>query len=95
MFNELHPIRTLSDVIAFARYLYFDLSTAFHPDDDFSGYVDILTATPSFTSSRAATLNARMEECHAVCASFGVDIYDIMDVRSKYFETIAAGCDTE
>lgn len=94
MFNEFQPIRTLAEVMAFASYLYFDLSTTFHPDNDFAEYVTH-DGKPAFTPIRASRLNERMSESHRVCETFNVDIYDIMDVAGIYFEAIASGQDVE
>nr|DAU82761.1 MAG TPA: hypothetical protein [Caudoviricetes sp.] len=94
MFNEFQPIRTLAEVMAFASYLYFDLSTTFHPDDDFAEYV-AQDGKPAFTPIRASRLNERMSECRKVCKAFGVDIYDTMNVAAIYFEAIASGQDVE
>lgn len=94
MFNEFQPIRTLAEVMAFASYLYFDLSTTFHPDDDFAEYV-AQDGKPAFTPIRASRLNERMSECRKVCKAFGVDVYDTMNVAGIYFEAIASGRDVE
>lgn len=94
MFNEFQPIKTLAEVRAFASYLYFDLSTTFHPDNDFADFVTH-DGKQAFTPIRASRLNERMSECRKVCKAFGVDVYDFMDVAGIYFEAIASGQDVE
>lgn len=90
MFNELKSITTLAEVKAFASYLFFDLETAFHPDDDFNDYVGA-DGKPAFTKIRAERLNKRMSECRRICEAADVDICDIMGVAVDYFNSIAEG----
>lgn len=80
--------------MAFASYLYFDLSTTFHPDNDFAEYVT-QDGNPAFTSIRASRLNERMSECRKICKAFNVDVYGTMNVAGIYFEAIASGQDVE
>lgn len=94
MFNEFQTIKTLAEVRAFASYIYFDLSTTFHPDNDFAEYVTP-DGKPAFTPIRASRLNERMSECRKVCEAFNADVYDTMDVAGIYFEAIASGQDVE
>lgn len=91
MFNERQPITTLAEVRAFASYLFFDLETSFHPDDDFTEYVRRSDNSPAFTPIRAERLNQRMSECHDVCAAAGADIYERMGIATEYFNAIASG----
>ncbi len=93
MFNELQPITTLAEVKAFASYLFFDLSTAFHPDDDLAEYTHVSKDAPAFSPIQAERLNQRMEECHHVCDKEGADIYDLMNVVTPYLEALASGMD--
>lgn len=93
MFNEFQPITTLAEVKAFASYLFFDLSTAFHPEDDFSAYVNASNGNPAFTEIRAMRLNQRMSECANICDLAGVDICEVMDVATPYFEALSTGMD--
>ncbi len=47
-------ITTIEDVKAFAKYLTNDLHLNFHPDDDFSFYVNYETKEPTFSPEEAA-----------------------------------------
>lgn len=91
MFDERQPITTLAGVKAFASYLFFDLETAFHPDDDFAEYVRGEDNRASFSPVRTERLNQRMSECHDVCQSAGVDVSEQMGIAVDYFGMIAAG----
>ncbi|MBD5357379.1 MAG: hypothetical protein HDR88_10310 [Bacteroides sp.] len=91
MFDERKPITTLAGVKAFASYLFFDLETVFHPDDDFAEYVRCSDCHASFSPIKAERLNQRMSECHHVCRSAGVDVCEQMDIAVDYFGMMAAG----
>ncbi len=93
MFDELKPITSLAEVKAFASYLFFDLSTAFHPDDDLAEYVHVSKDAPAFSKIQAERLNQRMEECRKVCDAEGADIYDLMNMATPYFKALASGMD--
>ena len=71
-------ITTIEDVKAFAKYLTNDLHLNFHPDDDFSLYVNYETKEPIFSPEEAAKYNAFMNECFDVCEKANVDVYDVM-----------------
>ena len=62
----------------FAKYLTNDLHLNFHPDDDFSLYVNYETKEPIFSPEEAAKYNAFMNECFDVCEKANVDIYEVM-----------------
>lgn len=95
MFDERQPITTLAGVKAFASYLFFDLETAFHPDDDFAEYVRGKDNRSSFSPVRTERLNQRMSECHDVCQSAGVDICEQMGIAVEYFGMIASGANPD
>jgi hypothetical protein len=73
----LQHIQVPNDVIAFARELVKE-NLNFHPDDDFTSYLNIETQKPTFTKEEAELRNALMRECVSVCEKHGVDIYDIV-----------------
>lgn len=58
--NMTIEITTIEDVKAFAKYLTNDLHLNFHPDDDFSFYVNYETKEPTFSPEEAAKYNALM-----------------------------------
>lgn len=68
----------MSDVEAFAHYLYDDAKVAIHPDESFDNYTKIDCGDYAFTTSEAEILNLRMEECFDVCRQENVDIYEFM-----------------
>lgn len=78
MFDTNQHITSLSEIEAFARYLYNDVKVAFHPDEPFEDYVNIDTDCFTFTNAEAEILNHRMEESFAVCKNENVDIYEFM-----------------
>lgn len=59
-------------MMAFAQYLANDLHLNFHPDDDFSFYVNYETKEPTFSPEEAAKYNALMNECFDVCEKANV-----------------------
>ncbi len=63
---------------AFAKYLTNDLHLNFHPDDDFSFYVNYETKESTFSPEEAAKYNALMNECFDVCEKASVDVYEVM-----------------
>lgn len=91
MYNEFQPITTLAGIKAFASYLYFDLSTNFHPEDDFNDYTRSSSEEKAFTPIRAERLNMRMSECRDVCEENGVDICDVMNVATPYINLLLSG----
>ena len=71
-------ITTIEEVKAFAKYLTNGLHLNFHPDDDFSFYVNYETKDPTFSLEEAAKYNALMNECFDVCEKENVDVYEVM-----------------
>ena len=71
-------ITTIEDVKAFAQYLVNDLHPNFHPNDDFSSYINYEKNEPVFTPEEAAKYNALMNECFDVCEKTSADVYEIM-----------------
>lgn len=68
-------INNLVDVTRFFKYLTEERHVSFHPDDDFSSYVNIETGRPTFTPEECREYNAAMQQCFQVCQSVGEDIY--------------------
>lgn len=60
------------DARDFFRYLYVVESVCFHPDDNFSGYVNIATGEPSFTPEQVVKYNMLMEQAFDVCCPYTV-----------------------
>ena len=78
MFDINQHITSLSEVEAFARYLYDEAKVAFHPDEPFEDYVSTGSDNYAFTEAEAKILNQRMDESFAVCENEDVDIYEFM-----------------
>ena len=72
-----NKILVIEDVKQFAKQLTAE-GLSFHPDDDFSDYVNLSTNEPSYSKEDADLRNERMNECFDVCEKEGVDIYEIM-----------------
>lgn len=71
-------IDSIEEVKLFAQYLANEIHLNFHPDDDFSCYVNYDKKQPTFTPEEAAKYNALMDECFDVCEKENADIYEIM-----------------
>ena len=87
-------ITSIEDVKAFANHLANDLHLNFHPDDDFSFYVNYETKEPTFSpAEEAAKYNALMNECFDVCEKANVDVYErefeiiFVEVKSRNHPT--------
>ena len=72
-------ISTLDDVKEFAKYLAEVEHCLFHPDEDFSTYVNYVTTEPCYTKEQADKRNELMQQCFNVCDKLEVDIYSFMN----------------
>lgn len=70
-------IQTIEDVKNLAKQIIVE-GVSFHPDDDFSDYVNIKTNKPCYTPEEAEIRNNLMNECFNICDKEGVDIYETM-----------------
>lgn len=75
-YNNQSHITTKEEVKEFACHIINDLGIMFHPDDDFSEYVNFETGNPCFSECEAKMYNHLMEECFGVCGEDD-EIYDI------------------
>jgi hypothetical protein len=76
-------IATIDDAVTFSKQL-LDEGTNFHPDDDFTTYINTDTGESSYTTSEAEVRNDLMEQAFDVCEQKGVDIYNLtMEVYLK------------
>lgn len=64
------------EIAQFFAYLYLVDRTSFHPDDDFSTYVD-REGLPAFTPEEAERRNALMLEAIQAADAEGLDIYEL------------------
>jgi hypothetical protein len=70
-------IRTIEDVEQFFEYLVKTLHLNFHPDTDFSEYINIGNGNNTFSPQEAKKLNAAMTQCVKLCKTAKKDIYEI------------------
>lgn len=73
----LSTIKTIADVVEFARQLISE-GTSFHPDDDFTNIVSIETGEAYYSLEAASLRNKLMDECYAICQNENKDIYSLM-----------------
>jgi hypothetical protein len=69
-------IGTLEDVKIFVKQLVEE-GLNYHPDDDFSQYINIQTDEPTYSPEQASLRNELNIQCFEVCEVLGVDIYDV------------------
>ena len=70
-------IKTIDDVKKYAAALISE-GTSFHPDTDFSEYINLKNGTTEYNKDEARLRNRLMDECFIVCKSEGEDVYQIM-----------------
>jgi hypothetical protein len=70
-------ILTIEDVKQFAKQLIAE-GLSFHPDDNFTDYINFSTNEPSYNTQEADLRNELMNQCFEICENDGVDIYEIM-----------------
>jgi hypothetical protein len=71
-------INTIEDVKLFAFQLVNEDNLSFHPDNDFSDYVNTETKAASYNTEQASRLNMLMDKCFVICEESGEDIYELM-----------------
>lgn len=77
-YNLPEKITTEKDVYDFFRYIFHVENTWFHPDDSFSGYIDIYTKKPAFNEETCKKYDDLMEQAHQVCSKINPGrIYEI------------------
>lgn len=72
--NIEQSLSTKKDVKNFFDHLNRVEKCNFHPNDNFEDMIDLSSKKPSFDSTKAAVLNARMKEAFAIA---GDEIYDL------------------
>ena len=60
-------ITTVEGVKDFFHHIVYDLGINFHPDDDFSGYIDLNTGARVMDDKQATLYNRLMEESFVTC----------------------------
>ena len=85
----LSNITTIEDVKLFAFQLVNEETLNFHPDNDFSEYINIETNMPVYSPEESKKLNIQMYKCFEVCEQFNEDIYELMG--QPLFEKLKIG----
>jgi hypothetical protein len=80
--NELQKIPSAKECVLYGinkelKYFVVLVGLAFHPDTDFTDYTKIPSGLPVFRGKFAKNLNSRLDECHALCTRYGIDIYEL------------------
>ena len=89
----LSNITTIEDVKLFAFQLVNKESLNFHPDNDFSEYINTKTNIPVYSPEESKKLNILMYKCFEVCEQFNEDIYELMG--QPLFEKLKIGIYSE
>lgn len=76
-YNSESHINTVDQVKEFFDYLAMERKVNFHPDDDFSDYINLSTNEPTFNAEEVAIFNNLMDESFVVCESNQTDIYQL------------------
>lgn len=76
-YNMDSHITSVEDVEVFFEHLLNERKVSFHPDDDFSDYINYTTKEPTFTQEEVAIYNKLMDEAFDVCERTNTDIYGI------------------
>ncbi len=76
-FNPSSKLTELRDVINFFEYMTRDLKSVWHPDDDFTTYINLDNKEQSWSKTEGELLNKRMAEAFEVCNDNDTDIYQL------------------
>ena len=74
----IKEINTIEDIKLFAFQLVNEENLSFHPDDDFSDYINLNTKEPLYSAEEVSKLNIMMDKCFILCEQAEVDIYELM-----------------
>ena len=69
-------INSVADVQTFFNELLAE-DLNFHPDDDFSNYINGETRLPTYTKEEAKLRNYLLDQSFAACKHDGADIYEL------------------
>lgn len=73
----MNKIYNMEDVKTFAANLIGE-GTAFHPDNDFTDYINIKSGVSFYSEEEVNLRNRLMDECFIICEKVGEDIYQVM-----------------
>lgn len=82
-YNSESHINTVDQVKEFFDYLAMERKVNFHPDDDFSDYINLNTNEPTFNAEEVAIFNTLMDESFVVCESNQTDIYELANATMQ------------
>lgn len=74
----IKEINTIEDVKLLAFQLVNEENLSFHPDNDFSDYINMETKELVYSEKEVQFLNQQMEKCFEICEQFEADIYELM-----------------
>ena len=74
----IKELNTIEDVKLFAFQLVNEEDLSFHPDNDFSDYIDLKTQEALYSADEVIQLNQFMDKCFSICEQENVDIYELM-----------------
>lgn len=89
----IKKINTIDDVKLFAFQLVNEENLSFHPDNDFSDYINLNTKEPLYSAEEVGPLNIMMDNCFILCEQAEVDIYELMG--EALFEKMKIGVYSE
>lgn len=69
-------IETIEDVKTFVKQLVQE-GVNYHPDEDFTQYINIHTDNPTYSVEEAAIRNELNYKCFDLCEQVGEDIYNL------------------
>jgi len=74
----IKEINAIEDVKQFAFQLVNEEDLSFHPDNDFSDYINLKTQEPLYSTDEVIQLNQLMDKCFSICEQENIDIYEFM-----------------
>lgn len=75
--DEHKMIRDKDDVKHFISDLIYKYGINFHPDTDFTEYINLETKQPTFTHEQALELNDILSKAHIICYHQNCDLYQM------------------
>lgn len=70
-------IKTVKDVQDFFLYVIKTRKVSFHPDNDFTDYVNLSTNEKTFSGVESQLFDKLLADCFQVCSKENIDIYSI------------------
>ena len=84
----IQQIKTTEDVRTFFNDLLAE-DLNFHPDDDFSNYINCETKEPLYTAHEADLRNQLLDQAFDICDRNAIDIYELsVEIFTKDFHNL-------